>query len=437
VSCRPASVLRPSDDDMAGVGGVDDEVEEQCGSKEGEEVELSSEDEAGERRTKKLPDPRKPNQEAIDEHERTHLPYRNWCRHCVKGRGKEAQHRKTTDKPEMPEFHIDFGFFGDEGSPGKTVPVLVVRERLTKMAMAAAVPSKSTGTYIARRVAAFIEEVGCGQLDITVKSDQEPAIVAIVEEVGRVRSATSQGRYVIEYSPVGSSASNGIVERCIQSVEQQVRVLKSSLEDRWKVHIPARHSVVAWLVEYSAFLLNRFEVGRDGKTAYERCKGKQARTAGLEFGEAVLWKRKRVGGALGKMTCLWKEGVFVGVRGQSGEIAVSTKDGIFKTRTVQRRPLDERWGAASVAEVTWVPWWLNEADPKCDGEKLETVQLSEKTVVEERAEAERVVPTRFAISKDDLLKHGYSAKCPGCKAILRALPGRATQKSAERGWRGR
>jgi hypothetical protein len=119
------------------------------------------------------------------------------------------------------------------------------------------------------------------------------------------------------------------------------------------------------------------------------------------------------------MTCLWKEGVFVGVRGQSGEIAISTKDGVFNTRTVQRRPQDERWSATSVDEVAWVPWWLNEADPKCDGEKLETVKLSEKAVVEERVEAERAVPTRFAISKDDLLKHGYSAKCPGCKAILR------------------
>ena len=281
MNCESVNAIRPEDDKMAGIGG-------QCESKEGEAVELSSEEEAGERKTKKMLDPKKPSQEAIDEHERTHLPYRNWCRHCVRGRGKEAQHRKVTEKPEIPEFHIDFGFFGDEGDPGKTIPVLVVRERMTKMVMAAAVPSKSTGTYIARRVAAFIQEVGCGQLDILVKSDQEPAIMAIVEEVGRVRSATSQGRYVVEHSPVGSSASNGIVERAIQSVEQQVRVLKSSLEDRWKVHIPARHSVVPWLVEYSAFLLNRFEVGRDGKTAYERCKGKQAKTAGLEFGEAIL-----------------------------------------------------------------------------------------------------------------------------------------------------
>jgi hypothetical protein len=75
VSCEPVSVLRPSEDDkMVCIGGVGDEMREPCESKEGEEVELSSEDEAGERKTKKLLDLRKPNQEAIDEHERTHLP---------------------------------------------------------------------------------------------------------------------------------------------------------------------------------------------------------------------------------------------------------------------------------------------------------------------------------------------------------------------------
>ena len=36
----------------------------------------------------------------------------------------------------------------------------------------------------------------------------------------------------MEQSPVGSSASNGVVERAIPSVEQQVRVLKSAVEER-------------------------------------------------------------------------------------------------------------------------------------------------------------------------------------------------------------
>ena len=59
--------------------------------------------------------------------------------------------------------------------------------------------------------------------------------------------------------------------------------------------IPARHPVMAWIVEYAGYLLNRFEVSRDGKTAYERSKGKKAKSLGIEFGEAILWKKRLVG----------------------------------------------------------------------------------------------------------------------------------------------
>jgi hypothetical protein len=38
--------------------------------------------------------------------------------------------------------------------------------------------------------------------------------------------------------------------------------------------------VVPWLVEYAAVLTNRFEVGKDGKTSFERNKGRAARTLG-------------------------------------------------------------------------------------------------------------------------------------------------------------
>ena len=78
--------------------------------------------------------------------------------------------------------------------------------------------------------------------------------------------------------------SNGIVERGVQSVEEQVRVLISALENRWKAAIPDRHSIWPWLVEYAGYLLNRCNVGADGKTAYERCKGKEAHFSAHEFG---------------------------------------------------------------------------------------------------------------------------------------------------------
>ena len=77
------------------------------------------------------------------------------------------------------------------------------------------------------------------------------------------------------------------------------------------MRIPARHPVMPWLVEWAAVVLNRYEVGKDGRTAYERRKGTPAKTFGLEFGEAVLWKRKPTGGHLGKLMCLWEDGAFL------------------------------------------------------------------------------------------------------------------------------
>jgi hypothetical protein len=288
--------------------------------------------------------------------------------------------------------------------------------------MSSAVPSKSTGTFIANRVVSFMREIGLEHVDVIAKSDQEPAITAILREVGRVRAATSSGRYIVEQSPVASSQSNGIVERAILSVQQQVRVLKCALETRWCIDIPSKHPVMPWLVEYASYLLNRFEVSRDGRTSYERCKSKPSKTLGFEFGESILWRRKPISGALGKLTSLWSEGIYLGVRGSSGELIVGDKAGVWRARTLQRRPVEERWRSESAEWVVGVPWRTCENDPDMDGEPLEVVvalRLDDSQAAQTTQQAEQAVPTRFAIQREDLEAHGYSARCPGCSAILR------------------
>ena len=37
----------------------------------------------------------KPSQEEVEKHNLTHLPFRNWCPHCMRGRGKEAPHHRS------------------------------------------------------------------------------------------------------------------------------------------------------------------------------------------------------------------------------------------------------------------------------------------------------------------------------------------------------
>ena len=80
---------------MCGVCGVDEEVDEVDGGSS--------------REVRKLVNPQRPSQKEVDAHELTHLPFRNWCRHCMKGRGKEMSHRKGAAEgaSELKEFSLD------------------------------------------------------------------------------------------------------------------------------------------------------------------------------------------------------------------------------------------------------------------------------------------------------------------------------------------
>jgi hypothetical protein len=406
--------------ELAGGSGQQNEAEEK------QEQQEQEESESGKRSCRKVLSPTEPSPQERAEHELTHLPFRNWCRHCCRGRGVEMAHRKTDGaEKRLPEIHFDFCFLGDEKGRklevGETLPVLVVREVHSKMVLSAGTPSKSTGNFIARRCLAFLREIGCESCDVIVKSDNEPAITSIISEVGRMRAATGGGKWIVENSPVGSSASNGVVERAIRSVSQQARVMKDGLEHKAKMLIGARHPLMPWIVEYAGHLLNRFEVSQDGKTAYERLKGKSARTLGIEFGESVLWKRRAVGGALAKATCLWEDGIFLGIRGASGEIIVADEKGVWKTRSIQRKPPSERWAEGALEVVRHVPWRVSDSDPNVDGEKLQLDGMSRK-LEEPEVQLQKdvaVAPNRFMIRKEDLERHGYSANCQGCRSILR------------------
>ena len=173
-----------------------------------------------------------------------------------------------------------------------------------------------------------MREYGCEVEKVTMKSDNEPALVAVVDQVGRLRAAKGGKGMVVESSPVHSSKSNGIIERCVQEVQGMVRTLRSGLERRMGVKLGIDHAVWSWLVEYAGWLITRALVGSYGKTAYERSRGNVAKLHGIEFGEGVLWKRKREGGPLGKLTCMWDDGIFSGVKGSTGELIIGNKDGV-------------------------------------------------------------------------------------------------------------
>ena len=90
-------------------------VEGQVGTDDEEHGDLQAERPGEDRgaaktRWKRMLDPRLPSQEDIDLHMMTHLPYRNWCEHCVKGRAKEMNHQKVTENTGQSNFIWTFVF---------------------------------------------------------------------------------------------------------------------------------------------------------------------------------------------------------------------------------------------------------------------------------------------------------------------------------------
>jgi len=192
-----------------------------------------------------------------------------------------------------------------------------------------------------------------------------------------------------------------MIERAIRSYEGMLRTVKDGLEERWSAIIPDGHAIYGWMSEYCGFLLNRYEVASDGKTSYERMKGKKAKHQGVEFGEGILFKKKRVNQA--KNLSVWEDGIYLGIRGMSGEIIVGTKAGVWKTRTVQRKPKEYRWCPTNEKLVGGVPW-KTEAEDEEQEEKgpdkamrPEMKKMEEKEKEETKARVE--APRSFTITR--------------------------------------
>ena len=81
-----------------------------------------------------------------------------------------------------------------------------------------------------------------------------------------------------------------MAERAVQSVERQARTILIALQKRLDVNVPVTHTIVTWLVEHAADLLNKFAVGPDGRIAFERINGEKYRGEVVEFGRKILYR---------------------------------------------------------------------------------------------------------------------------------------------------
>ena len=140
--------------------------------------------------------PFQPTEKMIREHEISHLPYRNWCVACVRGRGRSDPHRtrsENRDEPLFPVISVDY--IADQHQP-----ILVLVDRASKSHWAHIVPQKGIGHPYP--VAAVLTDLRrSGYKKVIMKSDNENSIVALITAVQKHWT----GELVPEHSPAYES----------------------------------------------------------------------------------------------------------------------------------------------------------------------------------------------------------------------------------------
>ena len=109
-------------------------------SQEGDDVE-------GVRTPVVLKAPHRVTQAEREAHEVTHMPYRSWCPHCVRGRGRNTPHRQRAEEAKVsgvPKIAMDYMFMSAEDERASSNPVLVVVDEATGERYARAVGHKGT-----------------------------------------------------------------------------------------------------------------------------------------------------------------------------------------------------------------------------------------------------------------------------------------------------
>ena len=137
--------------------------------------------------------PTDPTAEEKDEHEVSHTPYRAWCRACVAGIGRSECHRRVDHSEDsVPRVCVDYMYLSSKGgqsgnsevgqgqSDESASPIWVAVDVRFNVCDAEVLQSK--GRAHRQSVASLFKVcMARGFHSLAIKSDQEPALTALVD----------------------------------------------------------------------------------------------------------------------------------------------------------------------------------------------------------------------------------------------------------------
>ena len=220
----------------------------------------------------------------------------------------------------MSKFATDYMFMGEDGTP---ITILAGYDGLTTALFANVALCKGMSHGYAERALAH-NVLSTGHQKVILQSEQEPSIIDVKHKTGtHIPTET-----VYEESPVGDSNANGSIERVIQTIQENERLVRRLVST-------AQFCRTAWT-------LTTFHVGSDG-TAPQRIRGKPFNQQIAALGEQILFKPRKTTGPQQELAVNWMDGCWLGFSTRTGEHIVSNTALVLTCRSIRRRNKEERW----------------------------------------------------------------------------------------------
>ena len=407
---------------------------------------------------KPLPSPKEMTEAQRRIHDITHLPYDPGCAICVSCRRPNDHHRLSRDDSRtIPLVVGDYAFPRNMGD-GEPLTVLVLRVYPFKLWLCCWVPAKGRDPRVVARIARFIKDIGLTHF--AYRSDREPSICAMFEDacamsgrkgvkvnadedhadvatnvdeldaadpfvdvdkvteppVPTVPDVSVESTTVAtpEGSHPGESQSNGKAERAVGEFVRQLRTMKVALESRLKARIASSHPIMQWLIEHTAYILNKYGLGSDGRTPYGRLHGREAKERMCEFGERIMWyvpKKQR-----SKLDQRWRYGLFIGRSMSSDQNFIGLANGdVVCARAIVRLVPSVRWNMDLIAKLSVTPFEYKSRNQDVIEEDPDPHNHPEPAP----AEKPQRPPKRLKIYDADIKRFGYTEGCPRCNFVKR------------------
>ena len=284
------------------------------------------------------------------------MPYADWCPRCVRFRAKADKHVRA--KPDVREDSVccmDFAYTGRrtpaqfEGHTQEKLVVLVLKDSHTGAVHAIPTPAKG-GTiafkYLVAETCRFLNY--CGHQTCTIRSDSEPACLALQRGIKAFRSKMGLQTH-LEQTEASDHQGNE-AEQSIDGIRQLAGCILDQFEERAETIIGSSHPMHAYAWRHAAWLHTRMSRQND-LSAFHVINGRPYLGKLVCFGETVF---ARVKSSI-KGKARWCKMLWLGKLPVSDLRFGVTEGGyMLSSRSIRRLP--KQYLATMCASLVDMPW---------------------------------------------------------------------------------